>query len=34
MDNVGIINSVDEKIEKVRTRSLDLSFYEFFYVGV
>lgn len=28
MDNVGIINSVDEKIEKVRTRSLDLSFNE------
>lgn len=28
MDNVGIINSVDEKIEKVRTGSLDLSFNE------
>ena len=28
MDNIEIINSVDEKIEKVRTRSLDLSFNE------
>ncbi|HBJ1646227.1 hypothetical protein [Clostridium botulinum] len=28
MDNIGKINSVDEKIEKVRTRSLDLSFNE------
>ncbi|MDK0570829.1 DUF262 domain-containing protein [Clostridium perfringens] len=28
MDNIDIINSVDEKIDKVRTRSLDLSFNE------
>ncbi|MFR6017366.1 MAG: DUF262 domain-containing protein [Paraclostridium sordellii] len=28
MDNIDIINSVDKKIDKVRTRSLDLSFNE------
>lgn len=28
MDNIEIINSVDRKIEKIRTRSLDLSFNE------